>query len=348
MQTFLPYPDPRASAAVLDDRRLGKQRVETFQVLRALTWPQYGWKHHPVVKMWRGFVPALVSYGLACVDEWRARGRADATRTALLEFTGGDEPEWNDLHDAGALPPWVGDEALHLSHRSALVRKEPEHYRPLFADVPDDLPYVWPDPAFPRWPLRRGSDRPFELAEALPLLGLDKPPPGAADVVATPARRGRRAAPRSRRRLDPRAARRPLHPRHDAVGRRPPLPPAQHLGTGAPRGHRRRLGVDRPPALERRPARHGGGGRRRGRVPLRAPRRGDPHAGGCRGRRPGGDAGIRRPGSQDRAAAAGPALTDQRRAAQMVGSHAATPARHPSCWVTEPLATPWMPRPRRG
>ena len=185
MQTFLPYPDPRASAAVLDDRRLGKQRVETFQALRALTWPQYGWKHHPVVRMWRGFVPALVSYGLVCVDEWRARGRADATRPALLEFTGGTEPDWDELHDAGAVPPWVGDEALHLSHRSALVRKEPEHYRPIFGDVPDDLPYVWPDGCFPRWPLRRGSDRPLQLADALGLLGLDEPPPGADDVVAT-------------------------------------------------------------------------------------------------------------------------------------------------------------------
>lgn len=38
MQTFLPYPDLRASCVVLDDERLGKQRVETFQVLRALTW----------------------------------------------------------------------------------------------------------------------------------------------------------------------------------------------------------------------------------------------------------------------------------------------------------------------
>jgi Pyrimidine dimer DNA glycosylase len=185
VQTFLPYPDPRASAAVLDDRRLGKQRVETFQALRALTWPQYGWKHHPVVRMWRGFVPALVAYGLVCVDEWRARGRADATRVALLEFTGGKQPDWDELHDAGAVPPWVGDEALHLSHRSALVRKEPEHYRPIFGDVPDDLPYVWPDAAFPRWPLRRGSDNPLPLAEAAALLGFDEPPSGADEVVAT-------------------------------------------------------------------------------------------------------------------------------------------------------------------
>jgi hypothetical protein len=49
-----------------------------------------------------------------------------------------------ELAAAGALPPWLGDEDLHLSHRSALVRKDPEHYRPHFPDVPDDLPYVWP------------------------------------------------------------------------------------------------------------------------------------------------------------------------------------------------------------
>ena len=163
MQTFLPYADPRASAACLDDRRLGKQRVETFQVLRAITWPTYGWKHHPAVRMWRGFVPALVAYGLACVDEWAARGHADSTRAALLEFTGGAEPDWDELHDTGGLPPWVGDEAFHLSHRSALVGKDPQHYRPLFGDIPDDLPYVWPDPTFPRWPVRRGVEEALEV-----------------------------------------------------------------------------------------------------------------------------------------------------------------------------------------
>jgi hypothetical protein len=42
------------------------------------------------------------------------------------------------------LPSWLGEPALHRSHQSALVRKLPEHYRPLFPEVPDDLPYVWP------------------------------------------------------------------------------------------------------------------------------------------------------------------------------------------------------------
>jgi hypothetical protein len=183
VQTFLPYANPRASAAVLDDRRLGKQRVETFQVLRALTWPKYGWKHHPVTRMWRGFVPALVAYGLACIDEWRARGRADATREALLEFSGGTEPDWDVLHARGEVPPWVGDEALHLSHRSALVRKDPDFYRPLFGEIPDDLPYVWPDPSFPRWPVRRRSDTALPLPEAAVLLGLEEVPADAEDAV---------------------------------------------------------------------------------------------------------------------------------------------------------------------
>jgi hypothetical protein len=39
---------------------------------------------------------------------------------------------------------------VHDSHRSALVRKDPGHYRPLFPDVPDDLPYVWPPSDRPR------------------------------------------------------------------------------------------------------------------------------------------------------------------------------------------------------
>ena len=27
--------------------------------------------------------------------------------------------------------------------------------------VPDDLPYVWPDPTYPTWPLRRGPGKPI-------------------------------------------------------------------------------------------------------------------------------------------------------------------------------------------
>ena len=51
VQTFLPYPDFERSARTLDPKRLGKQRVETIQVVRALTRPGYGWANHPAVLM---------------------------------------------------------------------------------------------------------------------------------------------------------------------------------------------------------------------------------------------------------------------------------------------------------
>ena len=145
MQTFLPYRDFRRTAAVLDDRRLGKQRVETLQILRALTWETYGWKHHPAVRMWGGFVPGLVCYGVTITDEWLRRGRGDTVRPQLLEFLEGADPaSQGELGAAGLLPPWLGRRDFHRAHQSSLVRKDPEHYRRFFPRVPDDLPYVWP------------------------------------------------------------------------------------------------------------------------------------------------------------------------------------------------------------
>lgn len=145
MQTFLPYPDFAATAAVLDRRRLGKQRVEALQVFRALRVPGYGWRHHPVVKMWAGYDEALVCYGLVICATWRAQGGADTvagTLTAEFDHRVRTQPA---LSRAGELPPWLGWEPLHRSHRSALVRKDPGYYRPRFGPaVPDDLPYQWP------------------------------------------------------------------------------------------------------------------------------------------------------------------------------------------------------------
>ena len=148
MQTFLPFADFERSARSLDAKRLGKQRVETIQVVRALTRPGYGWAHHPAVLMWKGYEEALGRYGLTCCAVWTELGFGDtcaATIATDLRAVG-VEPirTQSDLAVAGALPPWLGDEELHRSHRSALLRKDPEQYRPAFSDVPEDLPYVWP------------------------------------------------------------------------------------------------------------------------------------------------------------------------------------------------------------
>jgi hypothetical protein len=148
VQTFLPYPDFTASAEALDDRRLGKQRVETMQILRALTRESYGWKHHPAVLMWAGHEEALVRYGLDVCDAWRARGRADtvvSTLTADAASAGitGIRTQ-AELLAAGDVPPWLGDERVHVSHRSRLIQKDPEFYRPRFPGTPEDLECFWP------------------------------------------------------------------------------------------------------------------------------------------------------------------------------------------------------------
>src|SRR6476661_8199342 len=81
VQTFVPYADFARTAAVLDTKRLGKQRVEVIQIVRALTVPGYAWSSHP---------------------------------------------------------------AAQGSHRSALVRKDPEHYVSAFPDADPEVSYVWP------------------------------------------------------------------------------------------------------------------------------------------------------------------------------------------------------------
>ena len=89
---------------------------------------------------WR-YVPALTKYALEMTDAWIARGHGDTVRPQVLLFA----PEVDALRqDELDLPPWIGDEDFHLSHRSNLIRKDPEFYGEVFPDVPDDLPYVWP------------------------------------------------------------------------------------------------------------------------------------------------------------------------------------------------------------
>ncbi|MDX2564436.1 MSMEG_6728 family protein [Streptomyces sp. TX20-6-3] len=149
MQTFLPYDSFTDSAVVLDQRRLGKQRVEALQVFRGLTVPTYGWRRHPAVRMWAGYEEALVRYGLDVCGVWTAEGRADTCSVTLMNDYRAWRPsaevrEQSGLAAAGELPPWLGESAFHRSHQSALLRKDPEYYGSHFPDVPDDLPYVWP------------------------------------------------------------------------------------------------------------------------------------------------------------------------------------------------------------
>lgn len=142
MQTFLPYPDFSLTARVLDQARLGKQRVECKQIFLALTEPSYGWKNHPATRMWRGHEGALTLYAWHICHEWRSRGFAD---TLMPWFEARmDEIPGSLFGLSFETPPWLGQTDFHLSHQSNLLRKDPGWYEQFYWDVPPDLPYVWP------------------------------------------------------------------------------------------------------------------------------------------------------------------------------------------------------------
>lgn len=130
MQTFLPYESFSESAKCLDWRRLGKQRVEAMQILNTISGVSRGWVNHPAVKMWRGYEEALQMYFNAISMEWVKRGYQHN-----MGF-------YSNIYCVK--PHWLGNTEFHLSHQSNLLRKMPQHYGPLFPDVPDNLEYVWP------------------------------------------------------------------------------------------------------------------------------------------------------------------------------------------------------------
>ena len=134
MQTFLPYANFGDSAAVLDSKRLGKQRVECFQILNILLGlkPFSRWKNHPAVLMWKGYENALKLYYNYIVKEWVRRGYKNTMQLYNIDESTVIYPLWLDC-------------TFCISHQSNLLRKNKEHYSKFFdKSIPDNLEYVWP------------------------------------------------------------------------------------------------------------------------------------------------------------------------------------------------------------
>jgi hypothetical protein len=141
MQTFLPWPDFKMSAEALDRQRLGKQRVETLQILRALTDEKYGWQHHPATRMWRGYEVALVNYGIAICEEWISRGYRDT----CLEKIDDMRNEITNYRYRCSSPDWLGWSDFHETHRAMLYRKDPMFYAKFLGTFnPNVEDYIWP------------------------------------------------------------------------------------------------------------------------------------------------------------------------------------------------------------
>lgn len=116
MQVFAPYPSLETSVRCLDPSRLGNQIYREAKTLIS-----GGWPHHPASKMWWGCEASLALYCLYGLQELQSRGhqydRWVLYYTSILNdqgFAVGDHPP---------LPSWFGDDRVHSSHRSALLRK---------------------------------------------------------------------------------------------------------------------------------------------------------------------------------------------------------------------------------
>jgi len=144
MQTFIPFDDIDKCAKVLDYKRLGKQRVEAFQILQAITFIEdndllvlrngkyvsRAWVNHPCVLMWSENKEFLNNYAHTICREWISRGYND---NMISRFS----------FDNNAKPPsWWGREDIHKSHRSQLLAKNFTHYSQYFSDEVG-LPYIW-------------------------------------------------------------------------------------------------------------------------------------------------------------------------------------------------------------
>jgi len=133
MQTFLPLPNLKNSLKSLDSRRLGKQRVEAFQILNVLLerTDRKGWKNHPAVKMWRGYENALKLYMNKAIKLWISKGYKNTMNLEVIE-------------GPIRFPPWFGEKDFHASHRGNLLRKDPKFYSKKGWTESSELEYVWP------------------------------------------------------------------------------------------------------------------------------------------------------------------------------------------------------------
>lgn len=143
MQTFVPFESHTDTAAVLDDRRLFKQTVESKQLILAIK-NGGGWSNHPAAKMWEGYIPALIEYTCVLCAEWETRGWFNRGKPYKQSFTtwAADLPE---ISEPVELPPWWGG-PIHFTHQLKLTWKLPEWYESRFQlKAPKVEPaYFWP------------------------------------------------------------------------------------------------------------------------------------------------------------------------------------------------------------
>ena len=138
MILWLPYESFGRSASVMDSRTLSIQRYDAWRLLHLLTKgiPE-GMKVTPTILMWKNYPSWVACYGMATSLEWEARSNKKSEITEMFRH----HLDVADVTDP--YPPWLGDSVLHLSHRSNMIRLDPDHYMTLWPDLPEGLPLVF-------------------------------------------------------------------------------------------------------------------------------------------------------------------------------------------------------------
>jgi hypothetical protein len=138
MQTFLPYSNYEECAEILDSKRLNKQILEAYQILKVLSGqsPSGAWRNHPAVLMWKNAETSLRSYAKTMIKEATRRGiktdRNEANIDSLEALCGGiwgtDKPFWSNNSS-----PHL--KRINITHRANLYRKDPVYYAEFYKDT---------------------------------------------------------------------------------------------------------------------------------------------------------------------------------------------------------------------
>lgn len=140
MQTFLPFKNFDKSAQALDSKRLNKQILEGYQILKVLSSddPRAAWRNHPAVKMWREHEHGLWDYVMSMVKEADKRGIKTVNNLANLKaLRNAVGKNWGS-----GLPTWFNNETIMArvttTHKANLFIKDSYYYNDFESAVNDE------------------------------------------------------------------------------------------------------------------------------------------------------------------------------------------------------------------
>lgn len=138
MITPLPFSSFAQSAACLSDRHLGRARHDTAELIKINQHELAVWPGRLTIPslIWEGYTPMLARYLNLLIDEWEERGYVSTVIHRV------------NIPRMVVNPWWLLDtpvaEQLTASHRSNLLRQDPQHYGQFGWEESHDLPYYWP------------------------------------------------------------------------------------------------------------------------------------------------------------------------------------------------------------